>query len=69
MTTQDLVTTGDAARILGVTRQHVIDLCERGELPYTMAGTHRRIRFDAVVALRDRPSGSRGGPMTRDQVR
>ncbi len=69
MTTQDLVTTGDAARILGVTRQHVIDLCERGELPYTMAGTHRRIRFDAVVALRDRPSGSRGGPMTKDQVR
>ncbi len=69
MTTNDLITTGEAARILGVTRQHVIDLCERGELPYTMAGTHRRIRLDAVVALRDRPSGSRGGPMTRDQLR
>ena len=69
MATNELITTGQAATILGVTRQHVIDLCERGELPYTMAGTHRRIRLDAVNALRDRPSGSRGGPMTRDQVR
>jgi excisionase family DNA binding protein len=69
MATKDLITTGQAARILGVTRQHVIDLCERGELPYTMAGTHRRIPLDAVNALRDRPSGSRGGPMTKDQVR
>lgn len=30
--------------MLGVSRQHVVNLCDRGELRYTKVGTHRRIR-------------------------
>ncbi|WP_206050774.1 helix-turn-helix domain-containing protein [Nocardioides speluncae] len=41
---EDLLTTGEAARILGTSRQHVVDMCKSGLLPYTLAGTHRRIR-------------------------
>jgi len=38
----DLMTTGQVARILGTTVRHVVNLCLRGELPYSMVGTHRR---------------------------
>lgn len=40
----DLVTTGEAARILGVSRQHIVDMCDRGDLPCMRVGTHRRLR-------------------------
>jgi len=66
---EDLISTGDAARLLGTTRQHVVDLCSRGVLPFTTVGTHRRLRRDDVIALAERPTGDRGGPMTRDQLR
>ena len=40
----DLLTTGQAASLLGCSRQHVVDLCERGHLPSLTVGTHRRVR-------------------------
>ena len=65
----DLLTTGQAAAILGTTARHVRDLCLRGELPYTLAGTHRRIRRADVLALAGRAAANKGGPMTNDQIR
>jgi len=50
----ELLTTGEAARILGTSRQHVVDLCERGDLPFVTTGKHRRIRRSDVEALRTR---------------
>lgn len=47
-----LLTTGEAARILGVSRQHVVDLCEAGDLPHTLAGKHRRVYRSDVEAVR-----------------
>jgi len=38
------LTTGETASMLGVSRQHVVNLCDRGELRCSRAGTHRRIR-------------------------
>lgn len=38
-----MISTGQAARLLGVSRQHVVDLCTRGALPSVRVGTHRRI--------------------------
>jgi excisionase family DNA binding protein len=65
----ELLTTGDAATLLGVTRQHVINLTDQGVLPYSMTGTHRRVRRGDVVRLAGRAAADRGGPMTRDQIR
>ncbi len=63
-TGQQLLSTGEAATLLGVSRQHVVDLCEAGTLPYSWAGKHRRIRrrdVELVAAGNHR--------MTRDQLR
>lgn len=60
----ELLTTGEVAALLGVSRQHVVDLCNAGLLPFTRIGTHRRIRrVDAEAAV---PGSFR---LTRDQVR
>jgi excisionase family DNA binding protein len=62
--TSDLLSTGEVAKLLGVSRQHVVDLCDRGDLPYVMVGSHRRIRrADAERARQVRTK------MTRDQRR
>jgi excisionase family DNA binding protein len=45
------LSTGAAAWLLGTSRQHVVDLCTRGALPYTSTGTHRRIRRCDAEAL------------------
>lgn len=60
----DLLTTGEAAVLLGCSRQHVVDLCVSGDLPYVTTGTHRRVRRADVEAHR---AGSIR--MTRDQRR
>lgn len=60
----ELLTTGEAAALLGATRQHVVDLCVRGDLPYTLVGRHRRVRRGDIEAIR---AGSER--LTRDQRR
>jgi len=62
--TADLLTTGEAAKLLNCSRQHVVDLCTRGDLPYVTVGTHRRVRRKDVEALRTRTAR-----LTRDQRR
>ncbi len=62
---RDLLTTGQAAELLGCSRQHVVDLGDRGELRSTSIGTHRRLwRTDVEVYARRRPRGE----MTPDQL-
>nr|BFE64543.1 helix-turn-helix domain-containing protein [Dactylosporangium thailandense] len=46
-----LLTTTQAAVLLHCSRQHVVDLCDSGTLPFVRAGTHRRIRRDDVERL------------------
>ena len=47
-----LLTTGEAAHLLGVSRQHIVDLCEAGDLPHSLVGKHRRILTSDVEELR-----------------
>lgn len=65
--TDDLLSTGEVAQMLGTTPRHVAHLADRGELPYTLAGTHRRIRRADVERLASLRAPAGGGPMTRDQ--
>ncbi|MET7875344.1 helix-turn-helix domain-containing protein [Micromonospora profundi] len=60
----NLLTTGQAAKLLGSSRQQVVNLCERGDLPFVMVGMHRRIERSQVEAmLRPKPE------LTRDQLK
>ena len=45
------LSTGAAARLLGTSRQHIVDLCTRGTLPHTSTDTHRRVRRSDLEAL------------------
>lgn len=47
----ELLSTGEAASLLGVSRQHIVNLCNRGALPSTTTGSHRRIRRQDLAAL------------------
>jgi excisionase family DNA binding protein len=60
----DLMTTGQAAKLLGSSRQQVVNLCERGDLPFVKVGRHRRVKRDDVEALL-RPKQE----LTRDQLK
>ena len=48
---EELLTTGQVARALGCSRQHVVDLCDSGALRYVSVGTHRRVRRADVDAF------------------
>lgn len=48
------LTTGETAKKLGVSRQHVVDLCDREELSCSKTGTHRRILSSVVQSLLER---------------
>jgi len=60
----DLITTGEAAKLLGTSRQHVVDLCDRGDLSFRTVGTHRRVSRADVEEL-----SARTQRLTRDQLR
>lgn len=49
-----LLTTSEAARLLGVSRQTIVAMCDAGDLPFTQVGTHRRLDPESVRALRER---------------
>jgi excisionase family DNA binding protein len=49
--TGDLLTTGEAARLLRCSRAYVASLCLRGLLPYVKVGSQRRVRRGDVEAL------------------
>jgi excisionase family DNA binding protein len=52
-------TTVEAARMLGVSRQFLIKLLERDEIPHHMVGTHRRVYVQDLLAYKAKRDSKR----------
>src|SRR5271170_5408946 len=46
------LTTVEASKILGVSRQYLVQLLEKGGIPFHMVGTHRRMYVRDVIAYK-----------------
>jgi excisionase family DNA binding protein len=53
------LTTAEASKILGMSRQFLVQLLDKGEIPFHKVGTHRRLYVRDVLAYKARRDTSR----------
>lgn len=67
--TEEEVSTSKAARILGMSRPTLIDLLEKGLIPYRMVGTHRRVPVINLLAYKAGMRRGGSGPSRAERLR
>ncbi|WP_017716070.1 helix-turn-helix domain-containing protein [Kamptonema formosum] len=60
LTPERQLTTQEAADILSVSRPFMVKLLEAGEIPYIKVGSHRRVRFEDLMAYKEKRDMKRG---------
>ncbi|MGH3274206.1 MAG: helix-turn-helix domain-containing protein, partial [Streptosporangiaceae bacterium] len=63
---QTVLSTSEAASLLGVSRPTLVRLLESGEIPFSKPGRHRRVRLSDLLAYQER--ASRGRAVLLDQM-
>lgn len=67
MPEDETFTTQAAANYLGMSRQHLIDLLEKGEMPFHKVGTHRRVTFKDLLVYEKRRDAERRGALDQEK--
>jgi excisionase family DNA binding protein len=58
-----LLTTQEAAEVLGVSRPTLVKLLESGRIPFTQPGRHRRVALREVLAFQDAQAKARSSAL------